>query len=340
MISDPRTMNKDRLSVYRILAKELVESIKKYNPLFQGSFLTTSSSLDASIIEPYKKILHKHQALILEKLPTSLKEFPHFLWYFFISLIQSCIFLYQVKPDILFSTGGIVALPSTLAAYIMNIPIHFYELNTLPGKAIEILAPLAAKIYCPFHIKSFDKIEKPLLYLPYPIRYRKEEIEISSEKARVNLGLDPSKYTLTILGGSQGSASLNQMIMNLIENKQILPNTMQCIHQTGKKNLDILQDIYKKHGIEAYVFSYAHDLSSMYAAADIIIARAGAGTIFECKAFGKETLLLPLETSTTDHQKYNALHVSKKFPNLFSIVMGNDEKVIERINVKNRIVTL
>lgn len=54
-------------------------------------------------------------------------------------------YFYQTKPDVLFSTGGIIALPTCLAAYLMNIPIHFYELNVIPGKAIKTLAPIAQK---------------------------------------------------------------------------------------------------------------------------------------------------------------------------------------------------
>ena len=302
----------------------LAHNIKTYNPLFKASFLTTSSPLDISIMSHYSNLYDVCQTVPLERIPSHITGYFSFIIDFTVSIIKSFLFFYKTQPDIVFSTGGIVALPATIAAYIMNIPIHLYELNTKPGKAIEYLSHIADTIYTTFDDISFDNIKQKPLYLPYPIRYTQEELNTNSSDARRSLGLNPSKHTITILGGSQGSESLNMIIKNMIEHLKVSPHDVQFIHQTGSHHVEFLKNLYKEYGFDAYVFGYAHNLTPMYAAADLIIGRAGAGTIFECHAFFKKTILVPLETVTTDHQKNNALQAQKFFSNVFSVAFQKD----------------
>ena len=110
--------------------------------------------------------------------------------------------------------GGYISLSVCLAARILHIPIDLFELNAVPGKAVTWLAPLARKIYVCFdQTKSFFKKEKVEL-TEYPIRFGSED-RIPKASAQVQLGLDPWKVTLLVLGGSQGSRSINELIKKL-----------------------------------------------------------------------------------------------------------------------------
>jgi len=135
--------------------------------------------------------------------------------------------------------------------------------------------------------------------------------------AQENLGLDPHKKTILILGGSQGSIFLNNYIKQLIIKHPLVSSTINVIHQTGSLDSTNWSYFYKKNNITATVFSYNPNLASVYCAADVIICRAGAGTLFEIEFFKKKCIIIPLKTNTTDHQIDNARAMSTEHPDLF-----------------------
>lgn len=193
-----------------------------------------------------------------------------------------------------------------------------YELNATPGNAIVALASFADHINCCF--EGLDRYLPPtkVVHADYPIRYNSSQITTNPEDARTALNLDPHKPTITILGGSQGSHFINTIMAKIISSDHNYWQGIQVIHQTGHNQVSAVQEMYTEHNIAAYVFDYSPNLSAMYAAADIIIARAGAGSIFEAKAFKKRCILIPLETHSTDHQLLNAQSITDQYKQLFS----------------------
>lgn len=282
--------------------------------------MASNTKLDQQILHDHADKVDRYELLPLQNLPRSWSDYPRVAWHCLQSFVKSCIIFYQTKPDVLFSTGGIIALPTCLAAYLMNIPIHFYELNVIPGKAIKTFAPIAQKIYCAFDQVAFKNMEHKTEYLAYPIRYDHAQMAKTAAQARQSMGLAPHKYTITVLGGSQGSQSLNHAVLQLIDDKNFPASDVQFIHQTGTNEVEKVKAAYQNSSISAYVFDYTAHLADMYVAADLVIARAGAGTIFECKAFSKQSILIPLETDITDHQKDNALQAQKLYSNLFHVM--------------------
>lgn len=245
------------------------------------------------------------------------------IWNTLHSLILSFFYLYKHKPEKIITTGGIVAIPTCIAGFILRIPITLYSLDALPGKAIQFLVPLATKIITCFESSQHYFPAHKCSVEPYPIKYRLSKI-ISKEAAHKNIGLSPDKKTLLILGGSQGSLFLNNCIKQFVNDASCNGETIQIIHQTGSTDATDWKNIYTEKNITAHVFSYHPNLATLYTAADLIICRAGAGTLFEVKFFNKPCIIIPLKTNTTTHQVDNARAMVTEYPKLFSMILQNE----------------
>jgi UDP-N-acetylglucosamine--N-acetylmuramyl-(pentapeptide) pyrophosphoryl-undecaprenol N-acetylglucosamine transferase len=234
---------------------------------------------------------------------------------FFVQLLWAFLKAVRVfmgnRPERVVSMGGYVSIPVALAARVLRIPVDIFVLDAVPGKAQLWLKPFAHHILICFkQAGQFFKGKKVTL-TPYPLRFTAEE-NMAPEAAKTQLGLDQATKTLLILGGSQGSQSLNGIIRTFFMHHPELAQNVQVIHQAGPYGVQELTEFYKKRGIEAVVFDYVHELQYSYSAADLIIARAGAGTIFEVAFFGKPAILIPLEVATTSHQLDNAQAVAQE----------------------------
>jgi len=116
--------------------------------------------------------------------------------------------------------------------------------------------------------------------------------------------------TIIILGGSQGSVQLNKLIKQALF---LYKKPIQVIHQTGSNDRLDWPVWYKEHAIQALVFPYHDDLSLYISAADLVICRAGAGTLFECMAYKKKMIVIPLEGVADDHQVANAYACQRNY---------------------------
>lgn len=236
------------------------------------------------------------------------------------SFVLSFFYLCKYRPQEIITTGGIVAIPTCLAGFILRIPITLYSLDALPGKAIQALTPLATSIITPFATSTKHFPAQKCSVAPYPIKYQPAEHYTDTVTAQKKLGLSPHKKTVLVLGGSQGSLFLNQCMQQWTNDASFTPKNIQIIHQTGAIDDTDWQHFYASKNITAHAFSYYPDLALMYAAADLIICRAGAGTLFEIKFFNKKCIIIPLSTHTTDHQIYNARAMSHEYSALFHFI--------------------
>lgn len=303
----------------------LAQKIKKNNPNAKILFFTSTRPSDAALIQ-HNSIVDTHVMLPFAKKPTRYREYPAALIKGAISLAKSMINLIVFRPQEIITTGGIVAIPVCLIGRLLRIPVSVYELNAIPGKATTFIAPYAQKIQVCFNqtMQYFPK--NKAVVVPYPLRQFPENSGQTAESARSALGLSKNKKTIVILGGSQGSRSINMCIKQWIEHNPQWHSSVQIIHQTGLHDTINWHHFYTKHHVQAYVFSFSHDIALCYQAADLIICRAGAGTIFEVKFFNKKCIVIPLETNSTSHQLDNAYAIAHAFPQLFTVL---EQKEIE-----------
>jgi UDP-N-acetylglucosamine--N-acetylmuramyl-(pentapeptide) pyrophosphoryl-undecaprenol N-acetylglucosamine transferase len=207
-----------------------------------------------------------------------------------------------------------IALPVVLAGYWLGIERELFELNAVPGKAIALLSRWATRVMVCFPQAAHAFTQVPVSVVPYPIRFT------STKNTPTSHAHSPcaQKKTILILGGSQGSLWLNNAIRSWIKQTKI-KSEIACIHQCGT-DVASLQALYHAYGIPAHVFTYEDNLLPYYQAADLIVCRAGAGTLFEAVHFKKKIIVVPLETDYTDHQKDNAVALAHMYPTLITIL--------------------
>ena len=219
------------------------------------------------------------------------------------------------KPDVIFSKGGFVSVPVVIAASMKNIPVVAHESDITPGLANKLASPFCDKLCVTFRESlKYVKGDKGVL-TGSPIR--EEILNGSKLKGLSRCGFSGEKEVLFIMGGSLGSKVLNDVIRN---NINTLLEEFDIIHICGKGNVD--KTLENKKG---YIqFEYVNEeLADLMTAADYIISRAGANSIFEFLALKKPTLLIPLSRKASrGDQILNAESFRKEG---YSLVLEEEE---------------
>ncbi len=200
-------------------------------------------------------------------------------------------YLKKIRPDVVFSKGGFVAVPVVLAAKSLKIPVIIHESDMTPGLANKICFPAARKVCCNFP-ETMDYLPPDKAVLSgSPIR--QELFNGSREQGLSFCGFSEDKPVLLIIGGSLGSVAVNQAVRSALG--QLLQD-YQIIHLCGKGNLDPSLD-----GLTGYAqFEFiSEELPDLMAAADLVISRAGANSICELLALQKPNILIPLPASSS-----------------------------------------
>lgn len=218
--------------------------------------------------------------------------------------------MYSIYPDVIFGKGGYASFPALFAAKILGIPVIIHESDSHPGRVNLWAGKFAKKIALSYPIaaKYFKTNSDKIAHTGNPIR--KDIIQPLSQGAAEFLGLEAKTPVILILGGSQGSQAINDVIVTSLP--EIL-NKYQVIHQTGKANLEEIKATttvsLKDHpyGYRYHPFDYLNDLAMRMSAgiADIVISRAGS-TIFEIASWSKPSIIIPLPSSISHDQTDNA----------------------------------
>jgi UDP-N-acetylglucosamine--N-acetylmuramyl-(pentapeptide) pyrophosphoryl-undecaprenol N-acetylglucosamine transferase len=287
----------------------------------QTLFFSTDTPLDHKLIGDSSTI-DKH---IVLPLTTTRRffDYPRLVWQLVHATWKSFWTLRKHNVEKVVSTGGLIALPLAFAAWMQNIPVELWELNAVPGGAISWCSPFASKVI--INVADAQKYFSPskCILKPYPVQYETSELP-DAQTSRKQLGLDPNKKTVLILGGSQGSFFLNSAIQTMLRQHTALKENLQIIHQTGSYDTRNWEQFYKHQKIDAVVFPFTSDLSLHYAAANFVICRAGSGTLHETIFFNKPFITIPLEAHTTSHQVDNARAVETMYPNLCTVILQEE----------------
>jgi UDP-N-acetylglucosamine--N-acetylmuramyl-(pentapeptide) pyrophosphoryl-undecaprenol N-acetylglucosamine transferase len=225
------------------------------------------------------------------------------------------------KPDIVFSKGGFVAVPVVLAAYLHKVPVVAHESDITPGLANRLSLPYCSKI-CVTFPEALEHIKKQKGVLTgTPIR---PELLSGSKLTGLKLcGFDGKRPVIFIMGGSTGSKVINETIRKALE---IILKKYDVIHMCGRGNIE--NSFKEKQGYVQFEY-IGEELPHIMAAADIILSRAGANSIFEILALKKPNLLIPLsKNSSRGDQILNAASFEKSG---FSVVLQEDELSTETL---------
>jgi UDP-N-acetylglucosamine--N-acetylmuramyl-(pentapeptide) pyrophosphoryl-undecaprenol N-acetylglucosamine transferase len=246
--------------------------------------------------------------------------------------------LRRLRPRVVFSTGGFVGLPAVVAAALARIPLVVHEQTAVPGLANRIAGRLAHRIAVTFPDTARVFPPTKVVWTGNPLR---PELRGGSRAAAVaHFSLDPSLAVVYVTGGAQGAHRINRTV------GEILPGLLtlaQVIHQCGDnpttadrawleaRRAELPPALARRYAVIPYVGA---ELASVYAAAALVVGRAGAGTVNECCHLGVPALYIPLPGTSGDEQTANARYVEQAGG---SVVLPQDsltpERLLDRLRV-------
>ena len=213
------------------------------------------------------------------------------------------------RPDIAIGVGGYASGPTLKAAQRAGVPTLLQEQNSYPGVTNKLLAKNAARICVAYtETERFFPPEKIVL-TGNPVRKDLFDTSLTPESARTGFGLDADRPTVLFVGGSLGALTINESVEAGLN--RLVEAGLQVIWQTGKNFGDRAERA--ANGLKGVVATpFISDMASAYAAASLVVARAGAGTISELELLGKPCVLVPSPNVAEDHQTKNALALVNK----------------------------
>lgn len=226
-----------------------------------------------------------------------------------LGFLQSLWHLFVFMPNAVFSKGGYGSVPVVLAARVYRIPVLIHESDSIPGLANKFCAKFSKRIAISFMdtAQYFPKEKTALTGNPV----RSGIFGGSKDEAKRIFSLSGIKPVLLFLGGSQGAQAINDVIYSSLPT---LLQRCEIIHQCGEANYESLKQTIKPQtsaGYFLFPFLNEEQLRHAYAAADLVISRAGAGSIAEIASLGKPSIIVPLPNSAAGHQVKNALEYAK-----------------------------
>ena len=292
----------------------IANAIKKRWPEAEILFIGAKGRME---MEKVPAAGYKIEALPIAGLQRSLK--PKALWQnlqlpFKVLRSQTKVrrIIRRFHPDIVVGVGGYASQPTLECASRMGLPTLLQEQNSYPGLTNKTLAKRARKICVAYEgLERFFPKEKIVL-TGNPVREAIEKSQVSREEGLEAFGLNPERRTILSVGGSLGARSINNMILAHLN--QFKEKDIQILWQTGRWQYDEAVQAVEKAGVGEWVkvHQFIQRMDQAYAAADVVISRAGAIAISELCLVGKPSVLIPSPNVAEDHQTKNAMALVTK----------------------------
>ena len=227
-----------------------------------------------------------------------------------LGFLQAIFYVFISAPDLIFSKGGYGSLATVLAGQILQVPIILHESDVTPGLANRFMSKFTSQIFVAFPVAQTEYFsEDKMIAVGNPMRV--ELLNGDAEKAKDYFDLIVGKPIILVLGGSQGAQAVNDLLLAILP--QLLTE-FEIIHQTGSKNLEQLKAEAKVMVVDEELARRYHpvgflkevELRDAFKVCDLVVSRAGSGSIFEISGCQKPSILIPLSSSAQDHQLKNA----------------------------------
>ncbi len=217
--------------------------------------------------------------------------------------------LYSIYPDVIMSKGGYTSVPVVIAGAFLRIPIIVHESDAVMGKANEIARSFARAI-----IVSYAELATSLAHPhvhTWGIPIRKVFMSNPSPEAIANLGIDPNRPLILVLGGSQGAERINELILDSLDE---LLQEYSIVHQTGPSQLELctlsanslIPDTERRQHYHPLAFLEASLLNDAYHMAQLVISRGGSNSIYEIALHAKPAIIIPIPETISHDQRTNA----------------------------------
>ncbi len=294
-------------------ALAIAEHVKRIHPEAEMEFVGTEDGLETDLVpnEGYK--LHLIDIIGFRK-ELSLRTF-RMIKKMITSQMESKKIIKAFSPDIVIGTGGYVCWPVVKVASKMGIPTLIHEQNAFPGRTVKMLEKSANRVLISFEAsKKFFKCPGKLVVTGNPIK--EGFVFTKKADARKILNIPEGEKLVVSFGGSLGARDLNTLIADFIA-LHAPEGAFRHIHATGAFGWEWMPGLLKEKGVtqqkypKVEVVEYIYNMSTLMAAADVIISRAGAITLSEIAAMGKASILIPSPNVANNHQSIITQRVSR-----------------------------
>lgn len=258
------------------------------------------------------------------------------VYYFLSSLKKSRQLIKEFNPDVVLGTGGYVCAPVLYQAAKLGIPTIIHEQNSVAGMTNKFLAKYVDRIaICFKEAKSqFDQYQEKIVFTGNPRAQEVAQVQADGELEK--LGLDKSKPSVIIFGGSRGAYQINQAFLNSYQ--ELMNKDYQTLFVPGAANFTrIIEELDNKYGSHdsgpVFIEPYINRMPQVFKEIDLVVCRSGATTLAEITALGLPSLLIPSPNVTEDHQTKNAMSlVNESAALMIAEADLKDEKLLEEID--------
>ncbi len=289
-------------------ALAIADTIKENDPACEIAFVGTPRGIENKLVPAAGYKLYHVDVMGLRRSlsPKNIKA----AWLALTSPSKAKKIIKEFKPDLVVGTGGYVSWPVVKAAAKMGIPTALHESNAVPGMAVRMLSGAVDRIYLNFEAAGagLDCKDK-LMTVGCP--WRGKLSGVSKSEARKKLGIpDDASCVVLSFGGSMGAEKVNEAVFEVMSRVTGGKDGVYHTHASGAIEKDIARGWFRDRGLDKYsnleLLEYIYDMPERMAAADIVIARAGAMTISELALGGKCSIFIPSPNVTDDQQYKNA----------------------------------
>jgi UDP-N-acetylglucosamine--N-acetylmuramyl-(pentapeptide) pyrophosphoryl-undecaprenol N-acetylglucosamine transferase len=276
----------------------LAEKLKEKNPEVQVHFVGARGGMEELIIPRYGYPLHLFK---IDRMHHSVGLVRRFKTLFMLPLcfIQSAFLYFKLKPLWVLGVGGFASGPFVFTSALLGGRTAILEPNAYPGLANRWLSKIVKFCFVVFQESTkFFPINK-VKAVGLPVRVKKNVDESTYDSGRA--------FRILIFGGSQGARAINQVVGDWVESLGMQSSSFEIIHQVGKRDYSVWQERYGSKFESFLTYSeYIHDMPEKLKWADLVICRAGIGTVAEVAMSGKPAIFIPLPTAADNHQQKNA----------------------------------
>ncbi len=320
----------------------IAEAIRRQRKFSEILFVGTGEKFEVTTLERYGFPHTKISCTGIKG--KSIKEKLKSVLHIPVSIVQAIKIIKNFNPDIVIGVGGYSSGPVVLGARLCGVMTAIHEQNSIPGLTNRILSRFVHVIFISFeNTKGFSKTKLSFYFgnpVRRPVNHGLKNENITGNRIRIGIGTcaesknentinnklesgtetmagktetGESKGRLTILvtGGSQGASSINRAFLDAVKLMKH-PEYYNIIHQTGRDDEESVIMEYEKMGVKAKVGAFFYNMPFFQDIADLIVCRAGAGTLSEISAKGKPSILIPYPHAANDHQQYNAEFFAEK----------------------------
>jgi UDP-N-acetylglucosamine--N-acetylmuramyl-(pentapeptide) pyrophosphoryl-undecaprenol N-acetylglucosamine transferase len=211
----------------------------------------------------------------------------------------------RTRPDGIIGFGGFSSVPVAFAGWMQGVPVAIHEANRVPGLAVRTVGRFADRIYLPPAVRLGCVRQARVRHVGLPVR--KEIRRQPIEAARESLGLDPERKVLVVFGGSQGAASLNSWVRGELRALSAKGIQVCCVTGLGKGESEtVAAPGPDGSDVKSVFIPFCDRVADLLSAADLVVSRAGAGTIAELVRCSAPAVLVPYPHAADDHQRVNA----------------------------------